>query len=158
MIIEWKRGRNPYVDNPYTRLQLSPNATARQILQQQKDLLVKLKAGKALQVGRRSLDEHDIVEAARKLRDAAIRAEATLCVHRPLQTGRSRLKKLLLALESVTAVPETVPPVRLVHPLAVLWFLPAPSLAYTEAPALEEFELVSADDPEDLALDIVFDC
>jgi hypothetical protein len=158
MIIKWKRGRNPYVDNPYTRMQMGPNAEPRKILQQQKDLLKKLKAGRELKVGRRSLDELDIAEAVKDLKNTATRAEASLCVHRPLQSNRSRLDKLLQALEAATALSQTTPRLRLVHPLAVLWFLPMPNTAYTQAPAIEEFELVTANDAADLELDIIFDC
>jgi hypothetical protein len=137
---------------------LGPGASARQILHQSRQLQTKIKGGRPVTVGARSLTEHEISEAANKLREPAVRIEETLCVHRPLQSSQSRLQKLLSELEQLTHMSEQPSPVRFVNPLALLWFCPAPGPDHVPLPSWEAFGLVAPHDPDDLALDLVFDC
>jgi hypothetical protein len=158
MALEWFFGRNPYVDNYFARVQMGPTASPRQILHQSRQLLMKLKSGRAITVGDRALNEHEVNDAANKLREPEHRAEETVCVHRPLHSGKSRIKKLVQELADATQVPDEPAAVGFAHPLGVMWFCPAPKPGYVATPDIKEFALVEVGDPEDIAIDIVFDC
>ena len=68
------------------------------------------------------------------------------------------MKTLAERLQKAATLPLPRGPISLRHPAAVFWFLPTPTSDLIEWPEWREFGLVEAGDPEDLALDIVFDC
>lgn len=158
MPLRWQRGSNPYIHHYFGRLRLGPNANPRQIVEQAKSLRQKLGAGKPLDLGGQALDEHAVGEAAERLREPGPLAEELLLVHaQPAKKGQD-WKVLVERLRRAAAVSDDRGPLPLVAPTAILWFTPAPGPECAELPEFEAFGLVGPGDPEDLALDIVFDC
>lgn len=157
MPLEWKHGKNPYRSNYFNVLKIGPQATSAQIVQKARQLCQELKAGIRIQLDDVHLDEHMANEASNKLRDPSVKGEEILLTHAPALKDRRRLKSLIAKLEELANLPPDFPELVLSHPLAVLWFLPAPGPNAAELPAWEEFGLGQAGDEEDSALDIVFD-
>lgn len=157
MPLEWQRGLNPYMFNYFGKLQLGPNALPTQIVAQAKNLAQLLSAGQTLELAGEVLDEHAINDASSKLREPRPRAEELLLVHPQAEGGKSRLKKIRAKLQKLAMIPEERPMPELRHPLAVLWFVPAPDPEAAELPPWGEFGFVVPGDEDDRQLDIVFD-
>lgn len=157
MPLQRKDGLNPFRYNCFGILKIGPRATRQQIVQQCRRLCQELRAGVEVRLGELVLDDHDINEAAKGLSDCASRAEEMLLAHPPALKDKSRLKSLLTRAEELAKLPSERPPLDLVHPLAVMWFLPAPDLDAAPMPPWQDLGLGEGGDAEDLAMDIVFD-
>lgn len=157
MPMKWLHGANPYVHNYFGRLRIGPNATPVQIGAQRKKLVQKIESGQEIVLAGQRLDQHTVSEAANMLYEPASLGEELLLVH-PQRTQKDHEWKKLAAHVQCLAVfpiPECLPP--LLHPLAVFWFIPAPSVEAVELPPWEAFGLVEPNDEADTALDIIFD-
>ncbi len=158
MPFKWDRGINLYVHNHFGRLRLGPNNGPRQIVAQAKNLAQKLAAGGPVELAGQKLDEHAINEASNRLREPGPLAQELLLVHPQTQKESSKLRALADRLRQLAVFPDEHFPLDLVHPLSLFWFIPAPGVEAAELPEWAAFQLVEAGDPQDLELDIVFDC
>lgn len=160
MPFRWVQEKNPYTANHFRNLQVGPETSPQQIVQQARNLTQKLANGQKVLAGDGvELDEHAINEASTKLREPRSLAEELLLVHPQAQgEDRTRMRALVEALRKQASFePERNAPA-LKSMAALFWFLPAPGPEAAKLPPFESFGLVDANDPEDLALDIVFDC
>ena len=157
MPLKWQRGTNPYRHNYFGRLRVGPNTPPVQIDAQRKNLHQKLTSGKPLELDGQPLDEFAISEAFKQLCEPGPLAEELLLVHPQDDQKEKDWKKLVENLKQVAEVPVDPWPPELIHPLALLWFLPPPGAEDVEWPPWEAFGLVGPGDEADKALDIVFD-
>jgi len=157
MPLEWKKGKNPYRQNYFNILEIGPRAQLNQIHPQAKNLTNAIQAGEQRVLDDTPVDEHLIKEASTKLLDPAVRLEEVLMTHPPVIRNQKRMKELITKLEQMSALPPEQPDLDLVHPLAVLWFLPLPLPEDLDIPEWEEFGVGMPGDEADKLLDIVFD-
>ena len=130
-----------------------------QIAAQARNLVQRIESGEEMKCAAgHPLDDHAVNDASSKLREPGSLAEELLLVHpQPQQEGAKKIKDLVGRLREKAVIPKTREPIPLRHLAAVFWFTPAPGQEAVELPEWEEFGLVAPDDPDDLALDIVFD-
>lgn len=157
MPMQYKPGRNPYRYGYFGILKIGSNATPAQIVQQARKLCQELKAGVKHTLGTLEVDEHAVTEARAKLLDQATREEEVLLVHTPAAKDPRKLSALIDQLQELANLSPERPTQVLSHPLAVLWFLPAPGPDAVGLPSWEELGCSQAGDEQDLAMDIVFD-
>jgi hypothetical protein len=159
MPFRWEKWKNPYICNYFGMLQVGPNVSHQQIAAKARELIQKIAAGQKISLPPdHELDEHAVSEASTKLRDPRSAAEELLLVHpQPETEERSRIKALVEQVRKKAALPSERAAIPLRDPLGVFWFAPTPGVEAAELPEWAEFGLTSARDPEDLALDIVFD-
>lgn len=158
MPLVWKADANPYVHTAFAVLGLGPNATPPQVVHKAEDLGKKLAGGKAVDVAGVPLDEHAVAEAAKTLKDKETLAEELLLAHPHTAAESKKLKDTIkkLAAAALAAAPPPALPLR--HPLAAFALLPPPAPEAVERPTWADFGLPDVGHPDDLALDIVFDC
>lgn len=157
MPLKWERGRNPYLDTCYARLQIGPNVVPNQIVAQAKTLKQKLNAGGKLEVGGQALDEHAIGEAQRNLLGDETRAHELLLVHSEPASEAKRIAATCESLRQAATPPDERAPLPLAEPAAIFWFTPAPGPEAALPPPWSAFAFIEPGAPEDLAGDIVFD-
>ncbi len=157
--MKWERGKNPYLCNHFAALRVGPNTTPQQLVAVERNLKTELAAGgEVLCVCGHKLDEHEISSACRSLLEPRTLAEELLLVHpQPAKEDRKKVQVVAELLHKKATLPLQRNPIPLRHSAAVFWFMPAPGPEAVELPTWEDFGLVKAGDPEDLALDIVFD-
>jgi hypothetical protein len=160
MPMKWERGKkSPYACNHFAVLGVGYNITPKEITATKKKKLQVIQAeGKVLCACGHPVDVHEASHAESQLLDANSLAEELLLIHPqpPKDTGE-KIKELVKNLNSAAMLPLTRNPIPLRDAAAFFWFTPAPGPEDAELPAWEELGLVLAGDPEDLALDIVFD-
>ena len=141
MPLEWKPGRNPYVYNYFGKLRVGPNVTPPQIVAQAKNLVVRVDAGRPLELAGEKLDQHSIQEASSKLREPRSLAEELLLVHPQIRQEKKKMKSIVDDIRKTAAVPEQESPFPLINPLALFWFVPAPGPEAAKLPEWQEFNL-----------------
>lgn len=153
MPLRWKRGSNPYVDNAFGVLQVGSFANAAYIAARADDLVraARRKAGNSAQ------DEHAIAQASNVLSSPVSRAEEQLLVHSQVRRDVDRPRRLAGQIEQAAVLPPERELPALRDPLAIFWFTPAPTEDIAPLPPWDALQLTAIGDPEDLALDIVFD-
>lgn len=164
MPLVWKRGKNPYVFTYYGILQLGPhdadpNFRAKQVIDRAKAFSKRLAAGKTVELAGRPVDDHSIQDAKNMLGESDPRAHELLLAHpQPPPDGNAKAATQYRdRLIKAAVVPEEAGLPCLVHPLALLWFTPAPGPATVTPPDWDDFDLGRPGDAEDRAHDIVFD-
>lgn len=160
MPLKWESGKkSPYACNHFAVLRVGPNTSRPAISQTKEDTLRRLKAEKVYCACGHEVDLHQVSHATNQLLEPGSLAEELLLVHpQPPKDNKDRVKILAKNLHKAATLPLNKGTIQLRHPAAVLWFTPAPGPEAIEPPAWEDLGLVEAGDPEDLALDIVFDC
>ena len=160
MPMKWERGRkSPYACNHFAVLRVGPNTRRPEIKQTSDDVLREVETGsKVCCACGHEVDVHQVGHAAGQLLEANSLAEELLLIHpQPPRDNKAKVRALADNLHRAAALPLPRCPIPLRHPAAVFWFTPIPCDDVIELPEWREFELVQAGDPEDLALDIVFD-
>ncbi len=157
MPLRWEPGKNPYVFNYFSKLEVGPSAVPVQITQQA-DNRAKSVNQRPIMLCGVELDEHAIREASTALRQPDSHAEELLLVHPHTRRERTKLKGLIEELNRLAVLPERPAQIPLHHPLAVFWFVPEPGPESAEMPEWREFGFVEPGDDMDRELDIVFDC
>lgn len=160
MPMKWERDKkSPYTCNYFSILQVGPNTRRLEISQTSQATLQVIQAGnKVFCACGHEVDLHQVGHATSQLLEANSLAEELLLIHpQPPRNNKDKVNTLINNLNKAAVLPLKRNPIPLRHPAALFWFTPAPSLETIRLPALEEFGLVKAGDPEDLALDIVFD-
>ena len=159
MPFKWEKGKSPYVCNYYGTLQVGPNASPQQVVQMARTLAQKLQAGKSVKSAAGfELDEYTVSEAAKMLNDPGAAAEELLLMHpQPQSEGPNKLKEVVEQLRKCATFPGERPRIPLLSPLGLFWFVPPPGPEAAELPEWDELGLIGPSDPEDLALDVVFD-
>ncbi len=158
MPLRWQRGTNPYVHNYFGRLRIGPNTKPRLIVEHAKRQRQKLATGEKLELAGQEVDEHAVGEASERLRESGSLAEELLLVHPQSDQKGKQWKEMANQLQEAARLSEDREPLALAHPSGILWFTPAPGVEAADLPEWEALGLVGPGDPEDLALDIVFDC
>lgn len=157
MPLRWQSGGNPFRHSFFSILKCGPYATPQEIVQHSRRRSQELRAGEKNELLDIHLDDYLINGAARELRDPATRAEEMLLAHPPALKDKTRLKSIFAQIDKVVTLPAERPPIELVHPLGVLWFLPPPKPEAAAMPPWADLELGQAGDSDDLAMDVVFD-
>lgn len=160
MPMKWERERkSPYACNHFAVLRVGPNSTRPEISHKKGEILRALKAGaKELCACGHEVDTFQVEHAAKQLLEADSFAEELLLIHpQPARDNRAKVNALADNLRKAASLPLPRSPIPLRHPAAVFWFAPAPGPEAVELPSWEDLGFVKAGDPEDLALDIVFD-
>jgi len=160
MPLKWARDKkSPYACNHFAVLQVGPNARRPEIGQTSQEIIRELQAGQEVCCAcGHKLDVHQVGHATSQLLEASSFAEELLLIHpQPPKEKKTKVSALVDNLHKVATLPLRRDPIPLRHPTAVLWFTPAPGPEAVTLPAWEDLGLVKAGDPEDLALDIVFD-
>ncbi|MGE4088369.1 MAG: hypothetical protein AB7F93_09815 [Immundisolibacter sp.] len=157
MPLKWKRGTNPYVDNAFGVLQvgaMSPAARVAALAGQQRS---RVRARGAAEADTGAAALHAIGDAEACLNTPARRAEEQLLAHPPAQGDGARRQRLGQELRKAARLVDAGEPLALRAPRAIFWFLPLPGQDAVEAPPWDSLGLCAAGDPDDRALDIVFD-
>lgn len=157
MPLKWKRGENPYVRNSFGVLGVGPETPPRQIAGQADKLLKRLNTGMPLELGGQSVDRFLIEEARKYLLDEKLKVGELLLVHPETKSNREQLVGLRAQIHKAANLPRPAGCIPLLHPLAILWFMPTPEPECIPRPDWAELGLVQAGDPEDRDLDIEFD-
>ena len=160
MPMKWERGRkSPYECNYFSVLRVGPNTRRREISQTSQETLQEIQAGnRVLCACGHEVDVHQVGYATSQLLEANSLAEELLLIHpQPPRDNKQKVLTLIDNLSKAAMLPFRRDPIPLRYPAALFWFTPAPGPEAVELPAWEEFGLVKAGDPEDLALDIVFE-
>lgn len=157
MPLEWKKGGNPYRQNYFNIIKSGPNATPQQIVDNAKKAIGELKAGIDRVLDDVEVDEYLIMEAKTKLLEVSNRFEEMILAHPPPLKNSKREKHLFNELSRLSEFPVEQPELMLIHPLAVLWFLPPPAPEDLDLPEWDEFGLGNPGDETDQHYDIVFD-
>jgi hypothetical protein len=158
MPFKWQKGKNPYVSNSYGTLQLGPNASPQEVKGKTKSLMQLLSCGQRVQsASGEPLTEYEVAEADKILTSVQFAPEELLLVHpQPKSEGPSRLKALAEQVRKAASFSGR-PIIPLRHSIGIFWFVPLPGPEAAELPPWEELGMTGPADPEDLALDIVFD-
>jgi hypothetical protein len=149
MPLEWKRGKNPYKNNYFGIIGVGPNTPLRQII---------ARAEQQARIQETEEERHRIMDASSQLQKEEVRVAELLLVHPQPVHDRRQFGRTVTLLEQAAQWPQVHDPIPLLHPLGIFWFLPAPGPQAANWPEWKEFHLVGPGDPEDLELDIVFDC
>jgi hypothetical protein len=160
MSLKWDRGKkSPYSCNHFAVLRVGPNTRRQEISQTSQEILRELQGGDKVRCAcGHEVDLHQVGHATSQLLEAGSLAEELLLIHpQPPRDNRARVKALVDNLHKAATLPLKRDPIPLRHPAAVLWFTPDPGPEAAELPTWDVLGLVKAGDPEDLALDIVFD-
>jgi hypothetical protein len=159
MPFKWEKKKSPYRSNCYGTLKLGPNAEPKEVRAQAKNITDVLKVGMAVESAARvNLDEYAVNEASRMLNDPRTWAEELLLMHpQPQREGPDKLKKLVEEVRKSASLPEGRPRIPLRSAMGLLWFVPAPGPEAAQLPDWNDLGMVGPLDPEDLALDVVFD-
>lgn len=159
MPMKWERGRkSPYACNHFAVLRVGPNTRRAEITQTSADILRELQTGKVLCACGHEVDQHQVGRATSQLLEADSLAEELLLIHpQPPKDKRAKVRILVDNVHKAAALPLPRGPIPLRYPAAIFWFVPLPGADTIELPAWGDFGLVQAGDPDDLALDIVFD-
>ena len=160
MPMKWERGKkSPYACNHFAVLRVGPNTRRPEITQTSDNTLREIQAGnKVCCACGHEVDQHQVGHATSQLLEAHSFAQELLLIHpQPPRDNKARVKALAENLHKAATLPLPRGPIPLRHPAAVFWLMPVPSDDVIELPAWRDFGLVQAGDPEDLALDIVFD-
>jgi hypothetical protein len=158
MPLKWERGKNLYVHSYFGRLKAGPNTLIRQLISLADNQIKVFAAGKKIDLAGVELDEHAISEAKKAFLNPRSHAEELLLAHPQSHREQKKLKQIAEQIRETAQLPDTTGSMALYHPLAIMWFLPSPGPEAAELPPWSEFAFVEAGDPEDLELDIVFDC
>ena len=158
MTLKWHEDRNPYVFNPFGILQLGPFAKPNEIVPQEKKLRTKLKRGsQTLELAGVTLEEHDLGDASKQLRDPKSLAEALLLVHPQTRINARRRKSLIESVLGEDSAAPLADRVKFNHAGGVCWFAP-PATEALEQPTWEQIAgSLAAGGGTDLLLDIEFD-
>lgn len=157
MRLLWRKGKNPYRFNYYGALGVGAGATRKSIATRAKQLTAKIKAGNSVELDAQELTEHEVQEAQSRLGDIKTRTTELLLVHEKGKKQKRESQDLAKALERATEIPDGPVELPLRHPAAVFCFVPEPEPGLVPEPDLRSLGLVSASDPADRDLDIVFD-
>jgi len=160
MPMKWERNKkSPYACNCFSVLRVGPNTKRREISQTSTEILQEIQAGnEVLCACGHAVDVHQVGHATSQLLEANSLAEELLLIHpQPPRDNREKVNALVKNLSQAATLPLTRNPIPLRDAAAFFWFTPAPGPSAAELPTWEELGLVKAGDPEDLALDIVFD-
>lgn len=160
MPMKWERGRkSPYACNHFAVLRVGPNTRRPEIKQTSDNAFRELQTGsKVLCACGHEVDQHQLGYATSQLLEANSLAEELLLIHpQPHRDKRAKVRILVDNLHKAAALPLPRGSIPLRHPAAIFWFIPLPGADTIELPAWSDFGLVQAGDPDDLALDIVFD-
>ena len=157
MPLKWQRGINPYRYNYFGKLRVGPHFRPPQLLEQARNLIQKLTGGEPSTLPGPTLDEHAIQEAVSKLREPRALAEELLLVHAVGPREKSRLKAVIVAIQTAAVLPPDRDPLELVRPAAILRLIGPPDPEAAAAPELAALGLVQPADEADRQLDIVFD-
>ncbi len=160
MPMKWERGKkSPYTCNHFAVLRVGPNTRRREISQISQETLQEIQAGnKVLCACGHEVDVHQVGHATSQLLEANSLAEELLLIHpQPPRDNKEKVNALVNNLNKAAMLPLPRDPIPLRHAAALFWFTPTPGPEVIELPGWEEFGLVKAGDPEDLALDVVFD-
>ncbi len=157
MPLTWKRDVNPYTRNFFGILGVGPNVTRGQIAATGQNLTKICGAGRPPDLAGQPLDVHEISEASSRLLADASWAAELLLVHPEVRRKSKQLKQIKKQIDEAAIIPEQRASIPLLHPAAVFWLLPPPGPEVAPLPPLTELGLAEAGNPEDLALDIVFD-
>lgn len=158
MPLQWRRGQNPYMHNYFGILGVGPNTSRNEIAFRENQLrqIVK-RSPEPLKLGELVLVEQMISEAGKRLLDDQSRVMELPLVHPEVKLDKKKLEEVKKKLRDIAVLPDRNEPIRLLHPLAVFWFVLQPGPEAAEWPQLEDFDLVQIGDSEDLGLDFVFD-
>lgn len=157
MPLRWQSGASPFRHSYFSILKCGPHASPQEIVQQSRRRSQELRAGERNELVGTPLDDYAINGAARELRNPATRAEEMLLAHAPALKDKSRLKAIFAQIDQAVALPAERPPIELVHPLGLLWFLPPPQPEVAAMPPWEDLGLGQAGDTDDRVIDVVFD-
>lgn len=156
MPLKWKRGSNPYVHNAFGTLQVgpaTPDGRLNAVAQKRR-----ARAGAASEGAAARAGVHAVDEALKCLLDQATRAEEQLLAHPQTQVGGGdRRGRLSGDIRKAAYVGADTPALELRHAASLYAFTPRPSVDAVAWPELESLALCAPGDPDDLALDIVFD-
>ncbi|MGO8757441.1 MAG: hypothetical protein ACLQG3_04885 [Terracidiphilus sp.] len=160
MPLKWEQGKkSPYTCNCFSVLRVGPNTRRREISQTSQEILKEIESGnKVLCACGHEVDVHQVGHATSQLLEANSLAEELLLIHpQPPRDNKDKVNALVDNLNQAAVLPLKRDPIPLRHAAAFFWFTPAPGPEAVELPAWDELGLVKAGDPEDLALDIVFE-
>jgi hypothetical protein len=157
MPLKWKKGCNPYVHNYFNFLGAGPRATPAQIVQFANNRNTAITHGQPIEIGGVTLDKHAVSDASKELRQPRSLAEELLLVHPPGEQQQAAANSPIERIRQAATWPIDRTAPELSHPLALFWFLPAPTLEVVPRPEWSQLRLVAPGDPQDTCFDIVFD-
>jgi hypothetical protein len=159
MPLKWEKGKNPYACTCFARLQVGPATRPAQIVQRAKNLAQKIAAGENAQnPSGAPMDEHAVQEASSKLREPASLAEELLLAHPPApEPDAKKAKEIFARLKKAAVLPGRAAPLSLAHPLAILWFTPAPGPETAELPGWKSLDIPEAEIPSVESLGVEYD-
>ena len=157
MPLQWRRDHNPYLHNPFGILGVGPNTPPDHIAAVAEQLARRAKVGQPPRLAGQPLGPHQIREARNRLLDDRTRAPELLLAHPEAQQVHKPIQRLAAGLKQAAVLPQSDEPPPLLHPAAIFSLVPCPEPDAAQWPALDDIGLVEPGDPEDLALDIVFD-
>ena len=160
MPMKWERGKkSPYTCNHFAVLRVGPNTRRREISQISQETLQEIQAGnKVLCACGHEVDVHQVGHATSQLLEANSLAEELLLIHpQPPRDNKEKVNALVNNLNKAAMLPLPARSHSIASPSRSFLVHAHPRTEVIELPGWEEFGLVKAGDPEDLALDIVFD-